>query len=202
MERFVREQPTVEQIGIREPDDLDRRLTRRDLVRWGPIVAGLVTTLATMLVLSVLGLAIGLSAFEPGDTGGTTYSTAAATWGAVSAVLAFVTGGWVAARTTAPGGIAVGLLNGFLVGAAAVALTIWLVGSGVGNLLGAAATNFGEIASVAFSADAATAYDEARTGAWSTFATLVVALSAGAAGGALGHRERRASERTRASDNG
>ncbi len=191
MERTVREQPTIDDVDIVRAESAEDRPIRRDLVRWGPIVAGLITTVTTMLVLSVLGLAIGLSAFEPADTGTTTYSVAAAIWGAVTAVLAFFAGGWVAARTTAPGGLGVGVLNGFLVGAGAVALTIWLVGAGVGNVLGAAATNFGEIASVAFAQDAATAYDEARTGAWSTFATLIVALGAAAGGGALGHRERR-----------
>ncbi len=191
MERIVREQPRGDEAETVRVAAAEPNFIRRDLVRWGPIVAGLITTLATMLVLSVLGLAIGLSAFEPAETGRSTYSTAAAIWGAVSAVIAFLAGGWLAARASAPGGLGVGALNGFLVGAAAIALTIWLVGSGVGNLLGAAATNFGEIASVAFSADATNAFEEARTGAWSTLATLVVALGAAAAGGALGHRPRR-----------
>ncbi len=191
MVRTIREEGNVGKRQSVDVHEMEPRFFRRDLVRWGPIVAGLVMTLTTMLVLTTLGLAVGLSAFEPNETGSTSYTTAAAIWGALSAVVAFLAGGWVAARTTAPAGIGVGVLNGLLVGAAAIALTIWLVGSGVGNLLGAAATNFSEIASVAFSADATTAYEAARTGAWSTFATLIVALGAAAAGGALGHREPR-----------
>ena len=62
-------------------------MTVKDRVRWGPILAGLLTTIASMLILTVLGLAIGLSAFEPGEGDG--LGTAAGIWGAVSAVVAF-----------------------------------------------------------------------------------------------------------------
>ena len=83
---------------------LERRITqRRDLVRRGPILAGLATTLATLLVLTVLGTAIGLSAFEPDDAGGTVFTTSAAIWGAVSALVAFFAGGALAGRTAAVG---------------------------------------------------------------------------------------------------
>ena len=162
----------------------------RDRVRWGPIVAGFVTVIATLVVLTVLGLAIGLSAFEPDDAGGTTASTAAAIWGIITALLAFFAGGWVAARTAAVAGTANGALNGLLVGMAAIALTVWLVGTGLGNVLGAAAANLGTIASVSFSADPQNAFDEARTSAWGTFVALALALVASTAGGALGHRDR------------
>ncbi len=37
----------------------------RDRVRWGPIWAGLFTALTTLIILSLLGVAIGLTAVDP-----------------------------------------------------------------------------------------------------------------------------------------
>jgi hypothetical protein len=123
-------------------------LPARNRVQWGPIIAGLLTTIATMLILSVLGLAIGTSAFEPRDSGDT-IGKAAAIWGAVSAIIAFFLGGWVAAKTAAVGGGFSGLMQGLMVGATALALILYLTGSGLGNLFGTVGSNLGEIANVA-----------------------------------------------------
>src|SRR5215208_7094497 len=38
----------------------------RDRVQWGPILAGTLASLGTLFLLSLLGLAVGASAFEPG----------------------------------------------------------------------------------------------------------------------------------------
>jgi len=175
---------------------------RRDRVRWGPILAGLLTTIATLLLLTLLGLAVGLSAFEPNDAGNSEVGTSAAIWGAASALVAFFLGGWVAAKSAAVDGEASGALNGFLVGAAALALILWLIGTGLGNLIGAVGNNIGDIANlgnannvtVPDGTDAATVarenYDEARNSAWGTLAGLALALAASTIGGWLGHNER------------
>src|SRR5215212_1715300 len=50
----------------------------RDRIRWGPIVAGVVTAFAVLLFLSVLGLALGISALGGGnDNNPQTWGTAA-----------------------------------------------------------------------------------------------------------------------------
>lgn len=174
----------------------------RDRVRWGPIVAGVLTALTTLLVLTVLGLAIGATAFEPGEDGGRTVGIAAAIWGILSALLAFFLGGWVAGRNALASASDNGALNGFLVGAATIVVMLWMIGSGLGNLLGLAGANVDEIANLNITdtvtsqpddaVDTVTntaqdAYDEARNSAWGTFAGLVIALGAATAGGALGH---------------
>lgn len=179
--------------------------TFRDRVRWGPIVAGVFTALTTLVIMTVLGLALGLSAFEPGETGERTVGTAAAIWGIISAVLAFFLGGWVAGRNALGSAEDNGAINGFLVGAATIAVMLWMIGAGLGNLMGLAGTNIDEISRItgqpltqiegeeATDAAAATArqnYDDARNSAWGTLAGLIVALSAATAGGALGHPDR------------
>ena len=150
-----------------------------------------------MLILTVLGLAIGLSAFEPGEGDG--LGTAAGIWGAVSAVIAFLVGGWVAAKTAAVGGEGSGLLNGLMVGVTALAPILWLTSTGLGNLLGTVGTNIGEIAAIVQDQGAqqdaqqtlTSSYDEAEKGAWGTLVGLLLALGASAVGGLLGHNTRR-----------
>src|SRR5215217_6306361 len=48
----------------------------RDRIRWGPIIAGVVTAFAVLLFLTVLGLALGVSALG-GDENARTWGTAA-----------------------------------------------------------------------------------------------------------------------------
>ncbi len=57
-----------------------------DGIRWGPILAGLLTALTTLLVLTVLGLAVGLSAFKAGADA-SDLGSGAGIWSAVSAIL-------------------------------------------------------------------------------------------------------------------
>jgi len=176
----------------------------RDKIRWGPIFAGLMTTIVSMLVLSVLGLAIGLSAFEV-TSDGSDVGTAAAIWTALSALISFFLGGWVAGKTASVHGDDNALLNGLMVGATALALILWLTSTGLGNLLGGLGTNIADIARVGQdqvqsgqatgAADqarqtAVNAYDEARNSAWGTLAGLVLALGAAAVGGVVGHKSR------------
>ncbi len=192
----------------------ENTLDVRNRVQWGPIVAGLVSTIASMLVLTVLGLAIGASAFEPRTTGDT-IGTAAAIWGAASAIISFLIGGWVAAKTAAVGGRGSGMMNGLMVGATALALILYLTGVGLGNLFGTVGSNIGDIANVAqdtaqtqgittqdaqatvqdaqntVAATVGNSYDEVRNSAWGTLAGLLLALGAAAVGGLLGHNKRR-----------
>jgi len=175
----------------------------RDKVRWGPILAGLIATIASMLVLTVLGLAVGLSVFDPGDGDGA--GTSAVIWSALSALIAFFIGGWVTGKTAAVHGDDNAILNGLMVGATALALVLWLAGMGLGNLLGGIGSNIGDIARIGVEGTAGidttaaaqdarnvavSGYDEARNSAWGTLAGMVLALAAAAVGALVGHKNR------------
>jgi hypothetical protein len=122
-------------------------LPARNRVQWGPIVAGVVGALATFLLMTVLGIALGASVLEPADTAGD-IGTWAAVWGAISAILAFFVGGWLAAKTAAVDGPFAGLVNGLMAGAAGLLLILWLSANGLGNLFGTISSNVGEIANL------------------------------------------------------
>jgi hypothetical protein len=118
-------------------DDRHGAIRPTDLIRWGPIFGGLFAALATLITLSVLGLAIGLSVFETNDPLGN-IGLGAGIWGAVTALIAFFVGGWVASRTAAFSGPTSGILTGAMVWFVAIPLLIYLIGGGIGALTGTA----------------------------------------------------------------
>lgn len=117
-----------------------------DRVRWSAVLAGLFTTLATLIVLAVLGIAIGLSSFDAQNL--ENFGIGAGIYGAISAIIAFLFGGFISARTAAVAGSGNGILNGAMVWIVTIPLIVNLLGSGLGTLLGTA-TNLAGSAAVA-----------------------------------------------------
>lgn len=119
----------------------------RDRVRWGPIIAGVVTAFAVLLFLTVLGIALGVSAL--GNDDATTWGTAAGIWGGISLLLSFFVGGWMAARSATTIADGDGALNGFIAGAATLLLLLWMATSAVTGALGFFATTVAGVAGTA-----------------------------------------------------
>lgn len=178
-------------------------LPARNRVQWGPIIAGVVTATVTMILLSILGLALGASVLGRDAEGGDV-STWATIWGIISALIAFFVGGWVAAKSAAVGGSGSGLLNGLMAGCGTLILLLWLTGLGLGNVFGVAGANFDDIVNVAEDSSVDSAgeavdattdslqsnFDDVEDGAWWTLIGLLVALGAAAVGGMAGHNKR------------
>ncbi|MBL8128783.1 MAG: hypothetical protein U0Z70_18125 [Thermomicrobiales bacterium] len=120
----------------------------RNRVQWGPVVAGVLAALVVFLLLTILGIALGASVLDPANTAGD-IGTWAAVWGALTAIVAFVLGGWIAARAAVIEGTFAGLLNGLSVGIAGLLLIIWLTASGLGNLFGTIGSTVGSVLNVA-----------------------------------------------------
>jgi hypothetical protein len=130
----------------------DAGAKQTDLVRWGPIMAGLFAALATLITLATLGIAIGLSSFDA-NAPLSNFGIGAGIWGAISALIAFLVGGWIAGRASAFSGHTSGILNGAMVWFVAIPLLLYLLGSGVGSLVRTA----GSVAGTAVQAGAAAA---------------------------------------------
>jgi len=120
----------------------------RDRIRWGPIVAGVVTAFAVLLFSTVLGLALGVSTLG-GDENAKTWGTAAGIWGGLSLLIAFFVGGWMAARAAATLSESDGPLNGFVTGAATLLLLLWLATTALTGALGFFASTVSNIAGAA-----------------------------------------------------
>ncbi len=120
----------------------------RDQVRWGPIIAGLVVALSTQLVLSALGVAVGAGTI--GDSGAPRTDTSGVgvgigIWSIISLLISLFAGGWTAARTAGRMSRNTALLNGAILWASVLALSAWLLSSGVSGAFGVAASNAGSV---------------------------------------------------------
>jgi hypothetical protein len=119
-------------------------VTYHDQVRWGPILAGLVTALSTQLVLSALGVAIGMSSIggsgAPRSAAGGVGS-GIGIWSIISLLISLFIGGWIAARSAGRMSRNAALLNGAILWASTLALSAWLLSSGVSGAFGLVAAN-------------------------------------------------------------
>lgn len=120
-------------------------------VIWGGVFAGVVLTFAIQLLLSLLGLGIGMTTIDPSQSGGTPGATSlsigAGVWWTVSYMIALGVGGYVAARLA---GVAIqgdGVIHGLLTWAFALLLSAWLVTTALGGLAGGAFNMLGSVAS-------------------------------------------------------
>lgn len=119
----VRKTPLFERTGFR--------------LSWGAILAGLVIALVSQIVLAVLGIAVGLTIWDPGDPA-RGLGIGAGIWAAASTLIALFAGGVVTGRLAGvltPGD---GALHGGVMWGLSVIATVWLAAAGVGTVLGGA----------------------------------------------------------------
>jgi hypothetical protein len=148
----VQERPTErteEEIRL-EPllDDRDfeklygMRAWLRDRVRWAAVLGGVVIAFATQIVLTSLGIWVGLITVTPTATGGlpTGLATGLGIWTAIAGLIALFAGGWFAAREAGVAGRGDAMANGLTVWAVSLFLGVVLSSFtsllGVGSLLG------------------------------------------------------------------
>lgn len=165
---------------------------RRDRVRWGAIWAGLITAIATFLLLTTAAVAIGAVAVDSGadpETG----SMAGGIASAVIALLAFLAGGFVAGRTAGVVGRGYGALNGFLVWALGVVLILALAAMGLGSLFGASGDLFAQYRELGSpqpeGVDPNAIIEGIRNASIGAFLGMLLPAIAATVGGLLGSRE-------------
>jgi len=119
-----------------------------DLVRWGPIISGLLVAIATQLILSAIISAIAAGTVESSGQPRTLAGDAAGNagiWSTIALLISLFTGGWVTARSCGPMNRSTALLNGAILWATTLAVSSWLLASGVSGAFGIAASNAGEV---------------------------------------------------------
>ncbi len=119
---------------------------------WGAVIAGIVVVLVLQLLLSLLGLGVGLTTVDPasGETPTvSTMSTAAAIWWVVLNIIAVFAGGWVAGHLAGMPRRIDGLLHGLITWAAATLLLFYLLTTTIGSALGGMMGALGTVASTA-----------------------------------------------------
>ncbi|MEO0348426.1 MAG: hypothetical protein AAF282_00060 [Cyanobacteria bacterium P01_A01_bin.15] len=115
-----------------------------DRVRWGPIFAGIFVSIAAQLVLSALGASIGLTAGATGTAAGTV-GTGVSIWSIASLFISLFLGSWIMGSTCGPMNKKTAMLNGTILWATTLAVSAWLLASGVSGTFGVAAANAGAV---------------------------------------------------------
>jgi hypothetical protein len=134
---------------------------------WGAVFAGLVLATALQLVLTTLGGALGLAAFDPG-TSARAFGIGAAAWAVLTLLLSLFIGGSTTGRLAGVLSRTDAFLHGALVWALSTLLTVWLLSRGVGAVTGTAFRALGNVAG-------------ATAGAVARGATAAAGAAAGAA---------------------
>ncbi|MFM2042029.1 MAG: hypothetical protein RLY86_605 [Pseudomonadota bacterium] len=114
--------------------------TRR--VSWGAVFAGVVLGLAVNLLLSLLGIGIGLTTIDPAQADGSPAAASlgigAAIWWVSAMLVSTFLGGYTAAHLAGTRQRGDGILHGLVAWAFLLLLTFYLVTSAVGGLVGGA----------------------------------------------------------------
>lgn len=130
---------------LTDPTIVNPAVDYHDQVRWGPILAGIAIALGTQLILSALTMAIGLSAGATGaDAGSVGFGVVI--WSIISLLISLFLGGWVMAQSCGPMTKKTALLNAAILWGTTLAISSWLLATGISGAVGAVAANAGEIA--------------------------------------------------------
>jgi hypothetical protein len=105
-------------------------------VSWGGVWGGVLLVVGLLILLTALGLAIGITAVNPGETEAQTMGTGAAIWAALSLLVALFMGGMVATRFGLVFDRATGAFEGSLVWVLSILLLMYLAGTGIASLTG------------------------------------------------------------------
>lgn len=107
---------------------------------WGAVFAGAVIVMIVHLALVILGLAVGLTLFDPAteQDPAAGMGTGALIWWGISGLIALFIGGWTAGRLSGAWTRTAGFLHGFVTWAFVELVCILLFYSAVANLIGGA----------------------------------------------------------------
>jgi hypothetical protein len=112
-------------------------------VSWGAIFAGVVVALVVQVLLTMLGVGLGVASLDPGtaDNPGTaTFSIVAGIWYVISGIVAAFVGGYIAARMSGKTVPTTGALHGLTAWAFTTLVVIWLMSTAVGSIVSGAFT--------------------------------------------------------------
>lgn len=150
---------TTTTTGLAPEDDLRIGKTATRL-SWGAIFAGVVIAVAVQLVLGILGAGIGLTMVDPveGTTPGATgFGIGAGLYWLITTIIALGAGGYAAARVAGVHERFDALVHGLVVWGVTLILTLYLLTSAVGGIIGGAFRTVGAVAGAAGSTVAAAA---------------------------------------------
>lgn len=123
-----------------------------DRVHWGAILSGLVVAISTQLLLSAIGAALGFTNIAGSDaprSNAGDVAQAVGVWTIISLFVSLFLGGWVTARAYGSINRNTAAFNGAILWATTLAISSFLLASGVSGTFGLVAANAENIANQA-----------------------------------------------------
>jgi ABC-type transport system involved in multi-copper enzyme maturation permease subunit len=105
-------------------------------ISWGGVFGGVLAGIGTLMLLSSLGIAIGISAVDPRDPDGSAIGTGAAIWTALTLLVALFVGGWASTRLSMLWERTTAMFEGALVWVLSLMLILYMAASGVSLIAG------------------------------------------------------------------
>ena len=155
-------------------------------VSWGGVFGGVLVALGFLLLMTALGVAVGISAAQPGQTDTDTLGAGAGIWAGVSLLVALFIGGWVSTRIGAIFDGTTGFFEGALVWVVSVLLMLYMASTGIGMLFGGASEL---VAGAVQTLGSVLQSSQATRAAWITFGALLLSLLAAVLGAVAGRRD-------------
>lgn len=135
-------------------EDRPNRMDFMKRISWSAVFAGVLVAIVTQMLLTLLGLGIGLSTIDPvterNPTAG--LGTGSAIWYIISSLLSLFLGGWVAGRLASAPRLFDGIIHGVLTWCLVTLLTVYFLTTAIGGIIGGAGRLVGSLVSTAGSA--------------------------------------------------
>lgn len=117
-------------------EDRPNRMDFMKRISWSAVFAGVLVAIVTQMLLTLLGLGIGLSTIDPvterNPTAG--LGTGSAIWYIISSLLALFLGGWVAGRLASAPRLFDGIIHGVLTWCLVTLLTVYFLTTAIGGI--------------------------------------------------------------------
>ncbi|MCK8495585.1 MULTISPECIES: YrzE family protein [Spirosoma] len=140
-------------------EDLPRlgRMNFLSRISWSAVFAGVLVAIVTQMLLTLLGLGIGLGTIDPMEEQNPMagLGIGSAIWYIISSLISLFLGGWVAGRLASAPRLFDGIIHGVLTWCLVTLLTIYFLTTTLGSLIGGAGRLVGGIVKTAGSAASA-----------------------------------------------
>ncbi|MBC3784172.1 YrzE family protein [Spirosoma utsteinense] len=128
-------------------------------ISWSAVFAGVLVAIVTQMLLTLLGLGIGLGTIDPVEETNPTagLGIGSAIWYIISSLISLFLGGWVAGRLASAPRLFDGVIHGVLTWCLVTLLTIYFLTTTIGSIIGGAGRLVGGLVRTAGSAASAAA---------------------------------------------
>lgn len=123
--------PSTGPVDLLAPTEIDTSPALLKRISWGAIFAGATVAVVLTIWFNLLGLAIGLAAFNPSEQQATGFGIGTVIWVLATSIICLFAGGWIAGRLTGSPRKVDRALHGVVAWSVATLFGLWIFSSGV-----------------------------------------------------------------------